>query len=194
MKLNPWRRSGSAGFTLIEVALALGIFALAIVSILGLLGPAVEQIEDIRLNQQANDVVSVLGADLQQYNADGETSTSAFEELFNLVSREAAVLYVFRDLQGDLEVTPNPGDVEDVDGRVFGARLSVSGVNSRDYVQPSGDIFVINGFQADSYPEAFLALRVDLHVMPTPAPGTSFEPATPTETNLLLRYHTAVNR
>lgn len=189
---NP--KSGRLGFTLIEVALALGIFALAIVSILGLLGPAVEQIEDIRLTQQANDVVSTLSADLQAFDADGLASTSAFEELFTLVSREPAVLYVFRATTGDLEVTPEVAGVRDVDGRVFAARLSVSGANSRDYIQPSGDVFQINGYQAASYPEAFLALRVDLHRMPTPAPGTAFEPSPPTESNLLLRYHTAVNR
>lgn len=188
------RGKSMRAFTLVEVALALGLFALAIVSILGLLGPAVGRIEDIRLMQAANDIVSQLSADLQHFDGDGRVDTRAFEEIFNLVARAPGVLYVYRGRGGGLRVTPAPAEVSEVEGRVFAARLTVSGVNPPAYLQATGDHFVLSGFTPATYPEAWLGLRVDLHIMPTPAPDTAFEPAEPSESNFLFRYHTAVNR
>jgi type II secretory pathway component PulJ len=183
-----------AGFSLIEVALAIGVFALAVVSILGVLGPAVEEMEAISITHEANDVVSRLGAALPRIDTDNAPQTSSFDEIFAWVADGPAVVYVYLDASGQIRLERDAGAVQDVSGRVFAARLSVSGVNPEALVSRNGDTYRVNGHVAATYPEAYLALRVDLHHMPTPAPGTAFAPPLLSEENYLYSYHTAVNR
>ncbi len=184
----------NSGFSLIEVALAIGVFALAIVSILGVLGPAVEEMEAISVSNEANDVVSRISEALPRLDQDSDISTSSFDEVFGAVASEPMVLYAFVVEGEGFQLTPSTGDVSNVIGRVFAIRLTVSGVNPSGLISPSGDSFTINGYTRETYPEAYLALRVDLHHMPTPEPGTGYSPPPLTEDNFLFSYHTAINR
>lgn len=56
----------SAGFSLIEVVVAVGIFAIAIVSVIGLLGPINKSVADVRDFDDASRVVAALQGELQR--------------------------------------------------------------------------------------------------------------------------------
>lgn len=59
---QPMRR----GFSLVEVVVAVGIFAIAVISVIGMLGPISKTVADVRESDDASRVVTVLQAELQR--------------------------------------------------------------------------------------------------------------------------------
>jgi uncharacterized protein (TIGR02598 family) len=64
------RTRTTAGFSLVEVVVAVGIFALAIVGVIGLLGPTSKNIADVADNDSATRVISAIQSGLQKAGFD----------------------------------------------------------------------------------------------------------------------------
>lgn len=54
------------GFSLVEVVVAVGIFAIAVISVIGMLGPINRTVADVRESDDASRVVSIIQAELQR--------------------------------------------------------------------------------------------------------------------------------
>lgn len=194
MTRNEQRPGGRSAFSLVEVALAIGVFAVAIVSILGLLAPAVDQARLVRLENAAAGLVQPLGDALRGLDRDNDAGTSAFQEVFTLVAGGPAWLYAFPTREGVTRLTEEAGLVTDTDGPVFAVRVSASGANPRSLRQSQGDHFTLAPADAAAYPKAWLALQVELFPVETPPPGTSLQVETAALTDPLATFHTAVLR
>jgi uncharacterized protein (TIGR02598 family) len=64
--MNVKRNSKALGFSLIEVVVAVGIFALAIVGVIGLLGPTTKNVADVADSDAATRVVNAIQSALQE--------------------------------------------------------------------------------------------------------------------------------
>lgn len=123
-----------SGFSLVEVILAIGVFALTIVAVIGLLGPIAQQVRDLQDTKVANSLPAPIREELnrlgfQYFVTVGSGSTSLYEPAFpsslgggaNGPQGEAGnslVLYGTEDggrvvvqggaiYQGEAEVSPN---------------------------------------------------------------------------------------
>jgi len=113
MTLN--RISTRKGFTLVEVLLAVGIVAMAILALVGLLGATFQQVEDVVQTNQAIGVVTRVNAALDEprliggEGLNGAESMSAFECVYEAMrsatSNAPVILYCFNK-EVDAE---NPG-------------------------------------------------------------------------------------
>jgi len=63
-------RSRRAGFTLTEVLLAIGVLTIAVLALIGLLGPTIGQVSDVVANTEAMSTVSKVNATLQAEDFD----------------------------------------------------------------------------------------------------------------------------
>lgn len=113
MKLS--RSSPRKGFTLVEVILAVGVIAMAILALVGLLGSTFQQVEDVVQTNQAIGVVTRINAALDNPRLVGGEKLpnaeegNAFEVVYNFtkgaIAPQSVVLYCF-DKELD---TANPG-------------------------------------------------------------------------------------
>ncbi|MGJ3244011.1 MAG: hypothetical protein ACFE0O_13795 [Opitutales bacterium] len=223
-------KASRTGFTLIEVVLAIGIFTLAILTLLGLLAPTLQSVNDVINTSLAKGVISKVNTTLQTYDADGVPETGAnhqspFEEVFNAVrgaqqSNQELAFYAYQLKNGQVEVVDDAsavtaalaqaasGDTEDTfDGPLFMILISASSVNDetlRTGALPSAFIrdrsFYGIATDYDSWPEAYLALKIEIVTLQTPPPGSTFDPPGPDEATrltddaILFSYNTAVTR
>lgn len=75
-----------AGFSLVEVVVAVGIFALAIVGVIGLLGPTARSVSDVSDSDAATRVVSTIQAALQQRVASSSTGFTSLGSVLQVPS------------------------------------------------------------------------------------------------------------
>lgn len=193
------RRLGSnnealRAFSLVEVTLALGILALALVSLLGLLLPTLDQARQVRLTHATNEMIGTLSERLAHLDLDNDPSTSAFEEIFLRVASEPALFYLYQEAGGGVVFTSEASEVTDVDQFLFAARISPSGANPATLLEVGEEGYTLTVTRPDNYPEAYLALKVDLHTLPVPPPGTPFPGGELREQNFLVGFHTAILR
>lgn len=185
---------GKGAFSLVEVSLALGILALALVTLIGLLVPAMNQAREVRLTHATNEMIANLSERLMHLDLDTDPTTSPFDELFSRVAGSPEVFYLFNQLEGGVVFTAEPQEVESVDRYLFAARLQPSGVNPSALLAEAEDGYTLTVSDPDAYPEAYLALQVDLYSLPFPPPGSAFTEVDLTEDNFLVRYQTAILR
>jgi type II secretory pathway pseudopilin PulG len=81
-----------SGFSLVEVVVAVGIFALAIVGVIGLLGPTTRSVADVSDSDAATRVVSTIQAALQQRVA---SSSTGFTSLGSALQVGTTINYDF---------------------------------------------------------------------------------------------------
>lgn len=187
----------TGGFSLVEVTLALGVFALALVTLLGLLTPALEQARSARQQHAAVEVIAVVGEALRSGQFEDSLPNSAFDAVYRMVASEPGLLFVFStrdDETPGVQVTRDPSRVLEVDRFLFAARVSAAGLNPPDYLVPLGETYALNTSNPRDYPEGYLALRVDLYELPVPPPGTVFVPPPLVPERFLFSFHTAVVR
>lgn len=60
------RKTGQQAFSLVEVVLAIGVFALTIVAVIGLLGPIASQVRDLRDSKTANHLPTPIREELNR--------------------------------------------------------------------------------------------------------------------------------
>ncbi len=98
--------SGKDGFTLVEVILAVGVIAMAIMALIGLLGTTFQQVQDVVETNQAIGVVTKVNAALDNPRTVGgekipnAETTTAFDAVYDFVKNahgtNPVVLYYFQ--------------------------------------------------------------------------------------------------
>jgi type II secretory pathway pseudopilin PulG len=83
-------------FSLIEVVLAIGIFMITILALVGLLGPTLKSVDEVEQTDAIASVVNSLNAFLQQ-SPEIAPSASKFDAIFNAVANNGhATIFVFQ--------------------------------------------------------------------------------------------------
>lgn len=93
------------GFSLIEVVLAIGIFLVTVLALVGLLGPTLQSVDEVEKTDEIASVVNTVNAFLQNSpEIAGTTSKSKFDLIYNAVSGgDFATLFVFSEYIGDTD-------------------------------------------------------------------------------------------
>ena len=176
---------GKAGFTLIEVVLALGVFLVSVLALVGLLGPMIQSVDNIEKMDEITSVVHTVDAFLQNSPdiaiRDGtpsvvtKTKFNAIYEALSTTNGNEATVFVYRyydDTDPDkeqirLEVGFSPD--ENTDGEIVGADSIVNEPNSNpaSFNQAVGPIFRVVLSVSPVTPLLPVPLRT-----PTRDPGT----------------------
>lgn len=168
---HPPSRKG--GFSLIEVVLAIGIFLVTVLALVGLLGPTLQSVDEVEKTDEIASVVNTINAFLQSSPNIAPTGQSKFDVIYDAVRSEGyATILVFRKYEGpDDEIslkigfigetseTVTSADVTDgsevlAAGTVYRAVLTPSSVIPEDHVNDAG---------VGEYPRYTLAETVDLY-------------------------------
>ncbi|MGC6424636.1 MAG: PulJ/GspJ family protein [Lentimonas sp.] len=96
-----------AGFSLVEVVLAIGIFLVTILALVGLLGPTLKSVERIETVDEVSSVVNTINSFLQSSPDIARAGETSFETIYNAVAaNDYAQLFVFRAYRsGDPDTT-----------------------------------------------------------------------------------------
>lgn len=136
------------GFSLIEVVLAIGIFMVTILALVGLLGPTLKSVDEVEQTDAITSVVNSLNAFLQQ-SPEIAPNASKFDAIFNAVANNGyATIFVFQSyLNADSTDTElkigfydeNVGDEAEIMGSDFkdGSTPQVAGSIYRVVLTPS---------------------------------------------------------
>lgn len=118
-RLFKYRPEISNGFSLIEVVLAMGIFLITALALVGLLGPSLKSVSVVEKTDEVASVVDFVNAFLQS-STEINTNGPRFDAIYNAVqSGDHATLLAFRARQGNTTVF-RIGFVEETDARVTG--------------------------------------------------------------------------
>ncbi len=100
--------SGRAGFSLIEVVLAIGIFLVTVLALVGLLGPTLQSVDEVEKTDEVSSIVNTLNAFLQN-SPDIALSSSKFDSIYNAVAGGGeATVYIYRWYQDSVDAAGNP--------------------------------------------------------------------------------------
>jgi type II secretory pathway pseudopilin PulG len=210
------------GFSLIEVVLAIGIFLVTVLALVGLLGPTLQSVDEVEKVDETVSVVSTVNAFLQS-SPDINPGGSKFNAIYNAVtSGDHATIFVYRyyddqtgsDERIDIAVGFAPGEsgVNDraivnqdfgfgkAAGPIYRVVLSASSVtpeSHRSGTRNSDNIFTLSKSLA-AYPEGYLAMEVRIFSEDPPGPNRTFN----TSANLadlsliepIFTYNTAIVR
>ena len=96
-------RSDATGFSLIEVVLAIGIFLITVLALVGLLGPTLQSVDEVEKTDEVASVVNTINAFLQSSpEISGITGNSKFDLIYKAVAGgNHATMFVFREFIGD---------------------------------------------------------------------------------------------
>lgn len=168
------------GFSLIEVVLAIGIFLVTVLALVGLLGPTLQSVDEVEKTDEVSSIVNTINAFLQN-SQDIAPGASKFDAIYNAVSQGEATLLVFRayddkdviSLQigfvGETAATVASNDVYSgsivkAAGTVYRAVLTPSSVNPVDERADAGvnsyPRYKMNQTDPSSYPEGSFAMEV----------------------------------
>lgn len=157
------------GFSLIEVVLAIGIFMVTILALVGLLGPTLKSVDEVEQTDAITSVVNSLNAFLHQ-SQDIAPNASKFDAIFRAVeSNGFATIFVFQSyldpdstdtelkigFHNETDIDPLAGiqasDFKDssesapkVAGSIYRVLLSPSSVLPAVYLEPAGPTAVRN--------------------------------------------------
>lgn len=149
-----------AGFSLIEVVLAIGIFLVTVLALVGLLGPTLKSVDDVEKSDEVASVVNTVNAFLQS-SPDIAPTGSKFDKIYRAVANDGiATIVVYRwfdddatgageppvvrmevgfaNTEGNAAIAPeavvNFGDAafEDAAGPIYRVVLSASSVTPED--------------------------------------------------------------
>jgi type II secretory pathway pseudopilin PulG len=105
------------GFSLIEVVLAIGIFLVTVLALVGLLGPTLQSVDEVEKTDEISSVVNTINAFLQSSqdiairDSGGVVTTSEFEAVYNSItsaSGNEATLFVYRYYEDPADPTDPP--------------------------------------------------------------------------------------
>lgn len=87
------------GFSLIEVVLAIGIFLVTVLALVGLLGPTLQSVDEVEKTDEIASVVNTVNAFLQSSPDIAVGSQSKFETIYDAISNNSnneATIFVYR--------------------------------------------------------------------------------------------------
>lgn len=191
---NSERRSG---FSLIEVVLAIGIFLVTVLALVGLLGPTLQSVDEVEKTDEVSSVVNTVNAFLQS-SPNIAPNASKFNAIYNAVaSDDSATLFVFRqfvnatstDIQlkvgfhedeDSIDALARINDFSNAAGTIFRVVLTPSSVlptpagnealyRSVDRVATT-NTYTLNA-ALDDYLEGYFAMEVRIYAETPPTPG-----------------------
>ena len=125
------------GFSLIEVVLAIGIFLVTVLALVGLLGPTLQSVDEVEKTDEISSVVNTINAFLQN-SPEIAPGGSRFNAIYNAVSQDSATLLVFRAYDANDVISLKVGFVGETDQL---ARVSDSDVTDGSEVFAAGTIY-----------------------------------------------------
>ena len=135
------------GFSLIEVVLAIGIFLVTVLALVGLLGPTLQSVDEVEKADETASVVSTVNAFIQSSPDIGSPSAtppvSKFDAIFNAVtSGDHATIFVYRYYDDQTDSSGQTSPNEEIIALEVGFAPSESGaINNRAIVnQPSENL------------------------------------------------------
>ncbi len=210
------------GFSLIEVVLAIGIFLVTVLALVGLLGPTLQSVDEVEQTDEVSSVVNTINAFLQN-SQEIAPGASKFDAIYNAVgTNDFVTLFVFRSYrdatsdQIDLKIgfgantTATVGtdsklksaDFANAAGTIYRVVLTASSVTPQDYLNETKPTRNGNGIYTLSDPiatylEGSFAMEVRIYAE-APTPSTTFSESK-TLAQLLLEtpiftYNTAIVR
>lgn len=97
------------GFSLIEVVLAIGIFLVTVLALVGLLGPTLQSVDEVEKTDEVSSVVNTINAFLQSSPDIATTTESKFSAIYNaVVTDDSATLFVYRFYQDTVDSNDPP--------------------------------------------------------------------------------------
>jgi len=187
------------GFSLIEVVLAIGIFLVTVLALVGLLGPTLQSVDEVEKTDEIASVVNTVNTFLQSSPDIAVGSQSKFETIYNELRTDGYITaFVFRayDNDDDISLVVGFGDKFEVGeedkarvlaanirtganviaaGPVYRVILTASSVTPVDHLtdgsRDANGVFYLSKNLSD-YPEGYLAMEVRIF---SEDPGTSFD-------------------
>ena len=177
------------GFSLIEVVLAIGIFMVTVLALVGLIGPTLKSVDEVEQTDAIASVVNSLNTFLQ-HSPDVAPTSSKFDAIYNAVVNDGqATVFVFQSFIGDTTDTqlkigfydePSvyvaakverddfvQNNIPIISGPIFRVVLSASSVtpelhrtSKRD---PNTGIYALTKTTPDLYPEGYLAMEARIY-------------------------------
>jgi len=196
-------QTSQVGFSLIEVVLAIGIFLVTVLALVGLLGPTLQSVDEVEKTDEVSSVVNTVNAFLQNSPAIKTTTTSKFDTIFNAVLNDgSATIFVFRSFKstasneillrvgffeetlGDPSASLVAGDFMTEStvlaaGPIYRVVLSPSSVTPNDYlvgdppVRNSDEVYQLTDPLVANYLEGYFAMEVRIYAEDA---GPSFVP------------------
>jgi hypothetical protein len=128
----------SRGFSLIEVVLAIGIFLVTVLALVGLLGPTLQSVDEVEKTDEVSSVVNTVNAFLQNSPSIATVGLSKFSTIYNAVAADdSATLFVFRSYRGATS--------DQIDLKVGFLKTEAVGTNAMlqtaDFTNAAGTIF-----------------------------------------------------
>ena len=169
-------------FTLVEVVLALGIFLVTVLALVGLLGPTLKSVSDVENTDEVISVVNTLNAFLQNSPEIAQANESKFETIYNAVRNGGyATVFVFKaypdqtsdvigieiafDAETNASLQNQNVDFSLAAGQIYRVVLSASSVIPAPSADPlrsnsrndDGIYTLTKGY--DDYPEGYFAME-----------------------------------
>lgn len=210
------------GFSLIEVVLAIGIFLVTVLALVGLLGPTLQSVDEVEKTDEIASVVNTVNAFLQSSPDIAVGSQSKFETIYNELRTDGYITaFVFRAYDNDdnISLVVGFGDKFEVGeedkarvlaanirtganviaaGPVYRVILTASSVTPVDHLtdgsrDANGVFYLSKNFS--EYPEGYLAMEVRIFAED---PGPTFNynklPRDVADLEPLFTYNMAVVR
>jgi hypothetical protein len=207
--------TSTKGFTLIEVVLAIGIFLLSILALVGLLGPTLSSVEDVTQADEVTSVVNTVNAFLMNspdIAPGGSRFNAVYEELH---ANRILTVFVFRRFTGTNEeeelvigfssasgfpTAASVGNFDNAAGPIYRVLLSTSSVTPEDHRDDAGASppvyprYTLNKSLGD-YPEGYLAMEVRIFAESSqPTPSLTSNPPDFVNRQPIFTYNMAIVR
>ena len=181
-QLHSCHVTSQKGFSLIEVVLAIGIFLVTVLALVGLLGPTLQSVDEVEKTDEVSSIVNTINAFLQN-SPEIAPGASRFNAIYNAVSQDSATLLVFRAYDANDVISLKVGFVGKTDqlarvtdsdvtdgsevfaaGTIYRAVLTPSSVNPvaerADAGVDSYPRYTMNETTPSAYPEGSFAMEV----------------------------------
>ena len=186
-------------FSLIEVVLAIGIFLVTVLALVGLLGPTLKSVDDVEQMDAVSSVVNTLNTLLQK-SPTIAPSGSKFDVIYGAVaSGNYATVFVFNaymdatspdtelkvgfyDESVGVDALVKNADFSNAAGTIYRAVLSPSSVlpaAERSSIRDDDTgIYTLTTTSVATYPEGYFAMEVRIFAENPPGPSASFQAST----------------
>jgi len=171
------------GFSLIEVVLAIGIFLVTVLALVGMLGPTLQSVDEVEKTDEISSVVSTVNAFLQSSPdiVSATSSGSKFDAIYNAVkSNDYATVLVFRSYEdsvstdielivgflGETNARLVASDFANTAGPIYRVVLSASSVTPEAELNDrnTDGIYTLKNSLA-AYPEGYFAMEVRIFAL-----------------------------
>ena len=136
------------GFSLIEVVLAIGIFLVTVLALVGLLGPTLQSVDEVEKTDEIASVVNTVNAFLQSSPDIAVGSQSKFETIYDAISNNSnneATIFVYRyyDNKADPDNETIALEVGFATGEPVNVRAKVNqpATNPANFADAAGQIY-----------------------------------------------------